>query len=65
MASRFALGTVAYLTHAGDEGGFGEIMLRIAVMVAFQAELIWRRALPLGARASSGASEAPAAPQPA
>ena len=65
VASKFALGTIAYLTHVSDEGGFGEIMLMIAVMVAFQAELIWRRAKPLGARAVSGASDAPAAPVPA
>jgi hypothetical protein len=36
-----------------DDGGFGEILIMIAVMVAFQAELIWRRARALGARASS------------
>jgi hypothetical protein len=33
----------------GDDSGFGEILVTIAVMVAFQAETIWRRARPLGA----------------
>ncbi|MEP6559576.1 MAG: hypothetical protein ABJD68_00670 [Nakamurella sp.] len=32
--------------HVTDNGGFGEIML----MVGFQAQIIWNRAKPLGAR---------------
>jgi hypothetical protein len=31
-----------------DDGGFGEVLIMIAIMVAFQAELIWRRARTLG-----------------
>ena len=46
---KFAMGTVAYFTGITDHGGFGEILLMIAVMVAVQAQLIWRRARPLGA----------------
>jgi hypothetical protein len=49
---KFGMGTVAYFTGVTDHGGFGEILLMIAVMVALQAELIWRRARPLGARRS-------------
>lgn len=49
---KFAMGTIAYFAGVTDHGGFGEILLMIAVMVALQAELIWRRARPLGARRS-------------
>ena len=49
IAAKFALGTAAYFLHISDDGGFGEILAMIAVMVAFQAELIWRRARALGA----------------
>jgi hypothetical protein len=41
---KFAMGTAAYFLHISDDGGFGEILIMIAIMVAFQAELIWRRA---------------------
>lgn len=58
VAVKFALGTVLYLTHIDDDGGFGEVLLMIGIMVAFQAELIWRRAKPMGARATS--TDAPA-----
>lgn len=44
VAAKVAMGTAAYFLHISDDGGFGEILLMIAVMVAFQAELIWRRA---------------------
>ncbi|MCD2188225.1 hypothetical protein [Actinomycetospora soli] len=50
---KFALGTLAYFAGISDDGGIGEVLLMIAVMVAFQAELVWRRAQPLGARESS------------
>lgn len=53
VAVKFALGTAAYFLKISDSGGFGEILIMIAVMVAFQAELVWRRARPLGARSSS------------
>ena len=51
VAAKFALGTVAYVLHVSDDGGFGEILLMIGVMVAFQAELVWRRARALDAPA--------------
>lgn len=44
IASKFAVGSIAYIEHVHDGGGFGEIMVMIAVMVAIQAEIIWRRA---------------------
>jgi hypothetical protein len=44
IASKFALGTVAYFMHVSDDGGIGEVMLMIGLMMAVQAELIWRRA---------------------
>jgi hypothetical protein len=49
VAVKFALGTWAYFAHISDDGGFGEVMVMIAVMVAFQAEIIWRRAIGMGA----------------
>jgi hypothetical protein len=52
VVAKFGLGTYAYFAHISDDGGFGEILIMIAVMVAFQAALIWRRARALGARTS-------------
>jgi len=52
VLAKFAIGTVAYVVGISDGGGFGEILLMIALMVAFQAQIIWNRAKPLGARAS-------------
>jgi surface polysaccharide O-acyltransferase-like enzyme len=51
VAAKFGLGTVAYFAHVSADGGLGEILLMIAVMVAVQAEYVWRRAqalLPAG-----------------
>ena len=50
IAAKFGLGTIAYLEKLSNDGGFGEILLMIAVMVAFQAEIVWRRARQIGAR---------------
>jgi hypothetical protein len=55
VAAKFAIGTAAYFLHISDDGGFGEVLIMIAVMVAFQAELIWRRARALGASDQDGA----------
>jgi hypothetical protein len=55
VAAKFAIGTGAYFLHISDDGGFGEVLIMIAIMVAFQAELIWRRA-----RTLLPASSAPA-----
>ncbi|ODT99683.1 MAG: hypothetical protein ABS81_25235 [Pseudonocardia sp. SCN 72-86] len=51
VAGKFALGIYAYFAHISDDGGFGEVLIMIAVMVAFQAELIWHRGRELGAPA--------------
>jgi hypothetical protein len=56
VAIKFGLGTWAYFEDVSDDGGFGEIMLMIALMIAFQAELVWRRSQALGAPRSADAS---------
>lgn len=53
VAVKFAMGTVAWFAGVSDDGGFGEILVMIAVMVAFQAEIVWRRGRAMGAPASS------------
>ena len=52
VAAKFAIGTVCYFLKISDDGGFGEVLVMIAIMIAFQAEIVWRRAQALGARAS-------------
>ena len=48
IAAKFAIGTWQYMTHQpAEHGGFGEVLLLIGVMVALQAEVVWRRALAL------------------
>ena len=49
VAVKFGLGTWAYFAGVSDDGGFGEVLFMIAVMVAFQAEIVWRRARAMGA----------------
>jgi hypothetical protein len=44
VAAKFGLGTIAYFAHVSADGGMGEVLLMIAVMVAVQAEYVWRRA---------------------
>jgi hypothetical protein len=55
VASKFVLGAIAYVVDASDDGGVGEVLIMIAVMMAVQAQLIWRRAQPLGAPTSTTA----------
>lgn len=43
IVAKFALGTVASLQHIQDDASFGEIMIMMAIMVAIQAEIVWRR----------------------
>jgi hypothetical protein len=59
VAAKFAIGTAAYFLHISDDGGFGEILIMIAIMVAFQAQLIWQRAQSLSPATSSPASSGP------
>jgi hypothetical protein len=44
VATKFAMGAYASVTHVPDGAGFGEVMLMIAIMVAVQAEIVHRRA---------------------
>jgi hypothetical protein len=44
VAFKFGLGTVAYFAHVPYESGIGEVLVMVGVMLAVQAELIWRRA---------------------
>ena len=44
VAAKFGMGVLAYFKGIQDGAGFGEIMVMIAVMVAFQAEIVCRRA---------------------
>lgn len=53
VVAKFGIGTVAYFLRISDDGGFGEILVMIAVMVGFQSEIVWRRARPLGARVTT------------
>jgi drug/metabolite transporter (DMT)-like permease len=57
VAAKFVIGTIVYLRHIHDDAGMGEILILIAVMIALNAEIVWRRGQPLGARSSS--SEVP------
>ncbi|MET0542178.1 MAG: hypothetical protein ABWZ88_10515 [Variovorax sp.] len=61
IAAKFAIGAWQYMTHQpGEHGGFGEVLLLIGVMVALQAEVVWRRALALrGAPLSESAAGQP------
>jgi hypothetical protein len=44
IGAKFAWGTWQYLHHQHPHGGFGEVLLLIAAMIAVQAEIVWRRA---------------------
>ena len=52
VAAKFAIGTACYFLKISDDGGFGEVLVMIAIMIAFQAEIVWRRAQALGAHTS-------------
>lgn len=52
VAVKFGIGTVAALSGVDADGGFGEVLVMIGIMLAVQSELIWRRARCLGARDS-------------
>lgn len=50
IGCKYAIGAWQYLTHRPlEHGSFGEIMLMVGVMVAMQAEIVWRRARKLQA----------------
>jgi hypothetical protein len=54
---KFGTGVWAYFAHIDDGEGFGEIMVMVAIMIAVQAELVWRRAQALVA--STGTTPRP------
>ena len=57
------IGTWQYMTHqAAEHGGFGEVLILIGLMVALQAEIIWRRALALGVQPAPTSATAAAIP---
>lgn len=61
IAVKFTLGALASVRGIDDGAGFGEVLVMIAVMIAVQAELIWRRAQRLPAdRPVPTTSSAPA-----
>lgn len=53
VLAKFALGTLAYFLDVSDDGGFGEVLILISIMVGIQAELVWRRAQAMTGSASS------------
>ncbi|MYZ42345.1 DUF1453 family protein [Schauerella aestuarii] len=50
IALKFALGTAEYFIGIRMHGSFGEILILIAVMVAFQSHIVWLRAQALQAQ---------------
>ena len=44
IAAKFGLGAWASIDGIDDGAGFGEVLVMIAVMIAVQAEIVWRRA---------------------
>jgi peptidoglycan/LPS O-acetylase OafA/YrhL len=61
IVAKFGIGTYEYLTHVRDSGGFGEVMVMIALMVAVQAEIVYRRGQELVRRSTSPLEAIPAA----
>lgn len=53
LAAKFAMGTYAYLAHVPTAGGFGEILIMMAIMLALQAEIVVRRAAALVSSAAA------------
>jgi hypothetical protein len=49
VGGKFALGAWQYLHQQHPHGGFGEVLVLIGLMVALQAEVVWRRASGLSA----------------
>lgn len=62
VATKFALGTLAYFWHINDGAGLGEVLVMIAVMIAVQAELVARRAPALEKVVAPAAGEMSSAP---
>jgi hypothetical protein len=58
VAVKCAIGTVCWFLHIPDGGGLGEILLMIAAMLAFQTEIVWRRARAMTAAMTTSVPEA-------
>jgi hypothetical protein len=56
VAVKFGLGVLAWFAHINDGAGFGEVLIMIAVMIAVQAQIIYRRAETLTREASHRAT---------
>lgn len=52
LVVKIGMGTISYINGSSNSGTFGDILVMIALMIAFQSEVVWRRAKPLGARRS-------------
>ena len=50
IVAKFGLGALASIQGVHDGAGFGEVLVMIAVMIAVQAEIVWRRAQALTSR---------------
>lgn len=61
ITMKFVIGFLVVVFNIHDDAGMGEIMIMIGIMIAFYAEVLWRRAKPLGARQSMSEQE-PAQP---
>lgn len=57
VVMKFVIGTIVYLRAIHEDAGLGEIMVMIAIMIAFSAEIVWRRAQQMGARATRAEEE--------
>ncbi len=57
IVMKFVIGFLVVILNINDDAGMGEIMIMIAIMIAFYAEVLWRRAQPLGARRSTTQGE--------
>jgi hypothetical protein len=57
IALKFVIGFLVVYLNINDDAGMGEIMVMIAIMIAFYAQVLWMRAEPLGARHSTAADE--------
>jgi hypothetical protein len=44
VAVKFGLGVLAWFAHINDGAGFGEVLIMIAIMIAVQAQIVYRRA---------------------
>jgi hypothetical protein len=60
IAIKFGTGAWAQFAHVDDGEGFGEVLVMMALMIAVQAELMWRRAQALIASAPVQSELAPA-----